>query len=72
MTPLMNILGVRDYAARGFAVGVASHGTGTMRAFQVNELAGTFAGLGPPLNGLVKAVLAPGLIHFWLFLQPQG
>src|SRR6266699_1659918 len=26
VTPLMNALGVRDYAARGFAAGVASHG----------------------------------------------
>ena len=65
VTPLMNLLGLRDYAARGFAAGVASHGIGTARAFQVNELAGTFAGLGLALNGLVTAVLAPLLTHFW-------
>ena len=29
VTPLMNALGIRDFAARGFAVGVASHGIGT-------------------------------------------
>ena len=65
ITPLMNALGLRDYAARGFAAGVASHGIGTARAFQVNELAGTFAGLGLALNGLVTALLAPLLISLW-------
>ncbi len=45
-TPLLNLLGLRDFAARGFAVGVAAHGIGTTRAFQVNELAGVFAGIG--------------------------
>ena len=65
VTPLMNVLGLRDYAARGFAAGVASHGIGTARAFQVNELAGTFAGLGLALNGLVTSVLAPVLVHLW-------
>jgi len=29
VTPLMDALGVTDYAARGFAVGLASHGIGT-------------------------------------------
>ena len=65
VTPLMNALGLKDYAARGFAAGVASHGIGTARAFQVNELAGTFAGLGLALNGLVTAMLAPLLIGLW-------
>ena len=63
VTPLMNLLGLRDFAARGFAAGVASHGIGTARAFEVSELAGTFAGLGLALNGLVTALLAPLLIR---------
>ena len=62
VTPLMNAFGIRDYAARGFAVGIASHGIGTARAFQVSEEAGTFAGIAMGLNGamtaLVFAVLA--------------
>ena len=41
VTPLMNALGIRDYAARGFAVGLASHGIGTARAFTVDPVAGT-------------------------------
>ena len=65
VTPVMNGLGLRDYAARGFAAGVAGHGIATARAFQVSELAGTFAGLGLAMNGLVTAVLAPLLLHWW-------
>jgi putative effector of murein hydrolase len=65
VTPLMNALKIRDFAARGFAVGVASHGIGTARAFQVSEEAGTFAGIAMGLNGaltaLVFAVLALAL-----------
>jgi predicted murein hydrolase (TIGR00659 family) len=57
VTPLMNALGVRDFAARGFAVGVASHGIGTARAFQVSEEAGTFAGVAMGLNGALTATL---------------
>ena len=68
VTPLMNALGLRDYAARGFAAGVASHGIGTARAFQVSEVAGTFAGLGLALNGLVTAILAPAMVHLWSWL----
>jgi predicted murein hydrolase (TIGR00659 family) len=57
--PLMNAFGIRDYAARGFAIGVASHGLGTARAFQVSELAGVFAGLAMALNGMLTAMLLP-------------
>jgi predicted murein hydrolase (TIGR00659 family) len=57
--PLMNLLRVKDHAARGFAIGVASHGLGTARAFQVSELAGVFAGLAMALNGMLTAVLLP-------------
>jgi putative effector of murein hydrolase len=57
VTPLMNLLGIRDYAARGFAAGVASHGIGTARAFQVNELAGTFAGIAMGLNGALTSLM---------------
>ena len=52
---------VRDPAAIGFALGVASHGIGTARAFQVGERAGAFSGLGMGLNALVTALLVPAL-----------
>lgn len=62
VTPLMHVLGIRDYAARGFAAGLASHGIGTARALAVNETAGTFAGLAMALNGLATAMLVPLLL----------
>lgn len=61
-TPLLNLLGVTDWRARGFSVGVASHGIGTARAFQVNETAGAFAGIGMGLNALLTAILAPLIV----------
>lgn len=65
VTPLMNALRLKNYAARGFAAGLAAHGIGTARAFQVNPLAGTFAGVALGLNGLLTAILVPLLLP-WL------
>jgi predicted murein hydrolase (TIGR00659 family) len=59
--PLMNMLNVRDWAARGIAMGVASHGIGTARALQVNEKAGAFAGLAMGLNAVATSILLPPL-----------
>lgn len=64
-TPLLDALRIHDWRGRGFSAGVAAHGLGTARAFQVNELAGTFAGLGLALNGIATAVLAPILFRFF-------
>jgi predicted murein hydrolase (TIGR00659 family) len=61
--PLMNRLGIKDMAARGLAMGVASHGIGTARALQVNEVAGGFAGLGMGLNAVATSLLVPALWH---------
>jgi predicted murein hydrolase (TIGR00659 family) len=61
-TPLLNALRIRDWRARGFATGVAAHGIGTARAFQVNPTAGAFAGLGMGLNAVLTAFLAPLLL----------
>jgi putative effector of murein hydrolase len=59
VTPLMDLLRIRDWRARGFAAGLASHGIGTARAIQVNPVAGTFAGIAMGLNALVTALLLP-------------
>lgn len=64
-TPLFRLLGLTDMRARGFATGVAAHGIGTARAFQVDELAGTFAGIAMGLNGLVTALVVP-LLLAWM------
>ena len=65
VTPLLNALRVSDPRARGFAAGLAAHGIGTARAFQLSMLAGTFAGIAMGLNGLLTALLAPVLLG-WL------
>ena len=65
-TPLLNALRITDWRARGFATGVAAHGIGTARAFQVNETAGAFAGVGMGLNAVVTAILAPLAIRAFL------
>jgi predicted murein hydrolase (TIGR00659 family) len=55
--PLLNALRIEDYRVRGFATGVAAHGIGMARAFQVSELGGTFAGIGMALNAAMTALL---------------
>ncbi len=65
VTPLMNALKIKDFAARGFAVGIASHGIGTARAFQISPLAGTFAGIAMALNGALTAFLVPIILRLF-------
>ena len=62
---VLDALRIRDHGVRGFAVGVAAHGIGTARAFQVSEQAGAFAGLGMGLNGVLTALLMPLLLAVW-------
>ncbi|MBB4380352.1 LrgB family protein [Bradyrhizobium sp. SBR1B] len=66
VTPLMNRAEITDFRARGFAVGIAAHGIGTARAFQVDELAGVFSGIAMGLNALVTSLLVPLAVTFLL------
>ncbi|GJD55465.1 LrgB family protein [Methylobacterium dankookense] len=63
VTPLMQVMGIRDMRARGFAAGLAAHGVGTARAFQVSEVAGTFAGIAMGLNAFLTAIVVPLALH---------
>lgn len=63
---VFDAVGVRDWRARGFAMGIAAHGIGTARAFQVNAEAGTYAGLAFGLHGAFAAVLLP---YLWRLAQ---
>jgi len=56
---VLGLLRVRRDDVRGFAIGVASHGIGTARAFQISEEAGAFAGLGMAMNGILTAFILP-------------
>lgn len=62
---LFRWLNVKDDAVGGFALGVAAHGIGTARAFQVSDTMGAFAALGMGLNGLLTALTLPSLVQ-WL------
>ena len=60
---VLNALRVRDPAARGFSMGLASHGIATARAFQESDTAGTFAGLAMGLNAIATAILVPIMLR---------
>lgn len=59
--PLLRLLRIDDWTISGFAIGMTAHGIGTARAFQINPIAGSFAGLAMGLNGLVTAAIVPPL-----------
>lgn len=50
-----------DPMVRGLALGVAAHGIGTARAFQIDEETGAFAGLAMGLTALLSALVLPWL-----------
>ena len=62
---VLNALKIKDWAARGFAIGTASHGIGTARALQVNELSGAFSGLAMGLNALATSIMLPIVWKFF-------
>jgi predicted murein hydrolase (TIGR00659 family) len=66
VTPLMNAMRVHDYAARGFAAGVAAHGIGAARAFAVDPLAGTMAGIAMGLNAVFSSLLVPVFVRLFM------
>ena len=66
---VLDALRITDHGVRGFAAGVAAHGIGTARAFQVNAEAGAFAGLAFGLHGALAALLFPLL--YWLLRAAQ-
>jgi hypothetical protein len=59
----MNAMGLCDYAARGFAAGLAAHGIGTARAFAVDPVAGTFAGIAMGLRAILSSLLIPVIVR---------
>jgi predicted murein hydrolase (TIGR00659 family) len=65
-TAVLASVRVRDDRARGLALGVTSHGIGTARAFQINDLAGSFSALAMGLMALVSAFALPFALR-WVF-----
>jgi putative effector of murein hydrolase len=62
---VLDAVGSKAWWQRGFALGVASHGIGTSRAFSVSEEAGTYASLAMGLHGVLGALAIP-LAAAWL------
>lgn len=56
---VLTLAGIRSPRARGVALGTASHGIATARAFNESELAGCYASLAMGLNAVLTAVLVP-------------
>ncbi|SDV49476.1 LrgB family protein [Chitinasiproducens palmae] len=63
---LLRCVGVRRDDIGGFAIGLAAHGIGTARAFQLSTEMGAFAALAMGLNGLLTACIAPWLVPLLL------
>ncbi|MFO7530681.1 MAG: LrgB family protein [Marinobacter sp.] len=63
-TKLFEWIRVKDDTAKGIAMGVAAHGIGTARAFQVSNQMGAFSGLAMALSAFATAVLVPWLVDW--------
>ena len=59
---ILDLVRVSDPRARGLAMGVASHGVGTSRAFQEGQTQGAFSGLAMGLTGLTISVIITWLV----------
>ncbi len=67
-TKLFDWFRVKDDAARGIAMGVAAHGIGTARAFQVSRQMGAFSGLAMALSAFATALIVPWLVDWMQML----
>lgn len=63
---ILNWLRIERADARGFSMGLTSHGIATARAFQESETAGAFSGLAMALNAIATAILAPAIFRLLL------
>ena len=59
VSPMFTAMKLKDWRARGFALGASCHGIGTAHAFSVNEVAGTYATIGMALSGILSALVIP-------------
>lgn len=64
-TKLFEWMKIRDDSVKGIAMGVAAHGIGTARAFQVSPQMGAFSGLAMALSAFATAIIVPWLVD-WL------
>ena len=60
---VLHLAGVRDRRAVGLALGCASHGVGTARAFEIDATAGAFASVGMSLTAILAGVILPWVLR---------
>jgi len=62
---VLNVLGMKAWWQRGFAIGIGAHGIGTSRAFSIHPEAGTYASLAMGMNGVISAIAIPVIYHLF-------
>jgi putative effector of murein hydrolase len=60
---VLNWARVRDRRAVGLALGCASHGVGTARAFEIDSTAGAFASVGMSLTAICAGLVLPWFLR---------
>ena len=63
--PVMRVLRIESWAARGLGAGTAGHGLATARVLLLSDTAGAFGGVAIGLNGLVTAIIVPLLARLF-------
>ena len=61
---VFDLMKLKKMEARGFSLGLASHGVGTARAMSRDKNAGVFAAVGMGLSGLITSIFVPIFIKF--------
>jgi len=56
---VFDLMKLKKMEARGFSLGLASHGVGTARAMSRDKNAGVFAAVGMGLSGLITSIIIP-------------
>ena len=56
---VFDLMKLKKMEARGFSLGLASHGIGTARAMSRDKNAGVFAAAGMGLSGLITSIIVP-------------
>ena len=59
---VLTMIRVHDHRIRGLAIGMASHGIGTSRAFHESPVTGAFSALAMALNAVATAIALPLLL----------
>ena len=65
LEPVMTLLRITSWAAKGLGAGTAGHGLATARVLLRSDTAGAFGGLAIGLNGLVTALMVPLLVRLF-------